>query len=119
MSYTHKGFVDLLGLVDVLGKARNKEVSINCDNVGFIAVYMKKHGECPNSHTLAKAIHDVPKGLGCKVNVLQTKRCSGTGAKTANALSKSVWVCAWANMPWKSVDNLRIPVSFPPKKGGP
>ena len=40
---------------------------------------------------MAKAIHDVGVGLGCKVSVLKTRRCSGPGEEAADALSKGDW----------------------------
>ena len=117
VKFAHKlcsleGFAALLGLVAVPDKTRNREVNIYCDNAGFVAVYKKKHSKCPYSYTLAKAIHDVGKGFGCKVNVLKTRRCSGTGEEAADALSKGDWDRAWANMPGKDVDPVRVPVTL-------
>ena len=105
-----EGFAALVGLVSVPEKTRNGEANIYCDNAGFVAIYKKQHSKCPYSYTLAKAIFDVGKGLGCKVNLVKTKRCSGQGEQAADSLSKGDWDEAWAKMPDKEVDPRRIPV---------
>ena len=48
-------------------------------------------------------------GLACKVIVVKTRRCSGPGEESADALSKGDWDRAWENMPLKEVDPRRIP----------
>ena len=93
-------------------RVRNKEATIFCDNAGFVAVYKKRHSQCPYSYTMAKALHDLGKGLGCKVNVVKTRRCSTSGEVAADALSKGLWDTAWENMPDKEIDPGRIPVTL-------
>ena len=107
-----EGYAALLGLVTIPDIARNKEICLKVDNSGFIGVYAKKHSSCPYSYTIAKAIHDVGEGLGCKVNVVKTKRCSGPGEIAADALSHGDFKEAWALMPMKNQDPGKIPPSL-------
>ena len=107
-----EGFGGLLGLVTIPDLARNSEVIIHCDNAGFVAVYKKKHSHCPYSYTLAKAINNVGPGLGCRVKVEKTRRCSGLGEEVADTLSKGDWDKAWPLMPRKNNDPGRIPVAL-------
>ena len=48
---------------------------------------------------MAKALNDIATGLACKLNVVKTRRCSGTGEEAADSLSKGDWEHAWNNMP--------------------
>ena len=107
-----EGFAALLGLVTNAAQVRNWEASIFCDNAGFVTAYRKHHSRCEYSYTIAKALNDVAEGLGCKANVVKTKRCSGPGEEAADALSKGDWDRAWAHMPQKDVDPKRIPRSL-------
>jgi hypothetical protein len=107
-----EGFASLLGLVTIPDVARNSEVHLMCDNAGFVAVYKKKHSLCPYSYAIAKAINDVSDGLGCKMQLVKTRRCSGQGEVVADALSKGDWEVAWQVMPEKNVDPGIIPVSL-------
>ena len=117
VTFAHKlccleGFGCLLGLVTIPDLARNGEVVIHCDNAGFVGVFRKMHCHCPYSYSVAKALFDVGVGLGCKVSVVKTGRCSGPEAEAADALSKGDWERAWPLMPRKNVDPGRIPVSL-------
>ena len=107
-----EGFAALLGLTALPNNIRNKEATIFCDNAGFVAVFKKRHSKCPYSYTMAKALYDVGKGLGCKVNVEKTKRCSGNGEIVADHLSKGNWEAAWPLMPGKEVDPKRVSVTL-------
>ena len=79
------------------------------NNSCFVGTYCKIRSRCDYAYTLAKAINDVALGLGCKVNVTKTRRCSGTGEEAADALSKGDWERAWDNMPQKDVDPKYVP----------
>ena len=54
-------------------------------------------------------MNDIATGLACKLNVVKTRRCSGTGEEAADSLSKGDWEHAWENMPNKNVNPRRIP----------
>ena len=73
-----EGFAALVGLVSMPEVMRNSEVKLFCDNSGFVYSYQAKHSKCPYVYTIAKAIHDVGKGLACRVQVVKTPRCSIT-----------------------------------------
>ena len=75
-----------------------------------MGVYKKHHSKCAYSYTLAKAIYDVGRGLGCQVNVVKTRRCSNAPEIAADALSVGDWERAWEHMPLKEVDPRRLPV---------
>ena len=102
----------LVGLASMPNLARNKEVDIMCDNAGFVGIYQKKHCSCPYTYTIAKALFDVAKGLGCRVRVKKTPRISGHGEMVADALSKGDWGRAWPLMPEKKEDPQYVPRSL-------
>ena len=82
VQFAHKlcsleGFAAVCGLASIPDLARNNEVVIHCDNAAFVAVFKKHHSKCPYAYTIAKALADIREGLGCKVQVKKTKRCSG------------------------------------------
>ena len=104
-----EGFAALLGLATNPDVVRNNEATILCDNAGFVGVYAKRHSRCEYAYTIAKALNDIALGLACKLNVVKTRRCSGTGEEAADSLSKGDWDWAWSNMPDKDVDPKRIP----------
>ena len=104
-----EGYAALLGLVTIPDVARNSDIELMVDNSGFIGVYGKKHSACPYSYTIAKAIHDVGVGFGCRVKVINTRQCSGPGEVAADALSHRDFEQVWAQMPLKHQDPARIP----------
>ena len=104
-----EGFAALLGLATNPDEVRNNEATIFCDNAGFVGVYSKRHSRCEYAYTVAKALNDIATGLACKLNVVKTRRCSGTGEEAADSLSKGDWEHAWENMPNKNVNPRRIP----------
>ena len=106
-----EGLAVLTGLITVADRARNKEVVIHCDNSAFVASYRKRHSSCVYAYTIAKAIHDVSKGLATVTKVVKTRRCSGPAEEAADALSKGDWPRAWASMPHKEENPGRIPKS--------
>ena len=106
------GFAAVCGLASIPDVARNNEVVIHCDNAAFVAVFKKHHSKCPYAYTIAKALADIGEGLGCKVRVEKTKRCSGIGEIAADSLSKGDWDEAWQSMPDKNEDPGKLPVSL-------
>ena len=105
-----EGFGALLGLVTIPDIARNAEIELMVDNVGFVMVYAKKHSSCPYTYTIAKAIYDVSLDLACHVRVTRTARVSGTGEEVADALSKGEWDRVWPLIPMKNDDPDYIPL---------
>ena len=87
------------------------EVVIHFDNAAFVASYRKRHSSCVYAYSVAKAIHDVSKGLGAVTKVVKTRRCSGPAEEAADALSKGDWPRAWSFMPHKDENPGRIPKS--------
>ena len=106
---TLEGLAALIGLTTIPDRARNRQVVIHCDNMGFVQVFKKGHSSCPYAYTVAKALFDVAQGLAARVRVVKTKRCSGMGEIAADALSKGDWEEAWLNMPLKKTDPGRVP----------
>ena len=104
-----EGFAALCGLATIPDLARNRDVIIHCDNAAFVAVFRKRHSKCEYAYAVAKALNDLAKGLGARVKVVKTRRCSGVGEIAADALSKGNWEQAWACMPKKNEDPGRIP----------
>jgi hypothetical protein len=107
-----EGVASLLALTIIAERARNTEVLIKSDNIGLVEVFKKKHCSCPYLYTMVKAIFDVGEGLGARVRMEHSKRCSGVGELVTDALSKGEWGKAWPLMPRKNTDPERIPVSL-------
>jgi hypothetical protein len=69
---------------------RNQPVRVWVDNAGSVAIWRKGYStRCGLCTTLVKAIATVAAGIGCRVEVLKIRRCSGPGAEMADAISKA------------------------------
>jgi hypothetical protein len=65
-------------------------VQVWVDNAGAVEVYRKGYSRnCRLCTTIAKAMATVAAGIGCRLEVLKITRCTGTGAKMADQLSKA------------------------------
>ena len=85
--------LELLGPPLVLAagaeRVQGLELRFWVDNIGSCNIW--KHGysnSCRLSTTVVKAIGEVVAGLGCRVDIQKVTRCSSTGTRMADALSK-------------------------------
>jgi len=75
---------------------RNRQVRIWVDNIGSVQIWRKGYStSCRLSTTLVKAISTVAASIGCRVHIRKIRRCSDTGAKMADALSKGDFKDFW------------------------
>ena len=79
------------------------------DNSGFVHVYKRRGSRCPYTYTVAKAVYDVARGLGCKVTVSKTPRCAGPMEEIADALSKGDWKRAFPLMEERKTEPCWLP----------
>lgn len=69
---------------------RRQQAVFWIDNAGSVAVWEKGYSpHCTMSTVIVKAIATVAAGIGCTVTLKKITRCSNTGAKLADLLSKS------------------------------
>jgi hypothetical protein len=69
---------------------RGQAVNVWVDNAGAVEVYRKGYSRnCRLCTTIAKAAATVAASIGCRLEVVKITRCSSTGAKMADQLSKA------------------------------
>jgi len=69
---------------------RGQAVNVWVDNAGAVEVYRKGYSRnCRLCTTIAKAAATVAAAIGCRLEVVKITRCSSTGAKMADQLSKA------------------------------
>jgi len=69
---------------------RGRALRFWVDNSGSVRIWQKGYSSsCALCTTLVKAMGTVAAALGTKVEVAKIRRCSNTGAKMADALSKA------------------------------
>ena len=67
-----------------------KQLIIWVDNSGSVMMFAKGYStKCNLCCTLLVAINEVARAIGCDVDIRKIRRCSNTGAKAADNLSKS------------------------------
>jgi hypothetical protein len=86
--------LELAGPLIVVAAAHNRcrgqSVNVWVDNSGAVEVYRKGYSRnCRLCTTIAKATATVAAGIGCRLEVIKITRCTGTGAKLADHLSKA------------------------------
>jgi len=98
-------------------KFRRRAVKIFVDNAGSVGVWRKGYSNCcALCTTIVKAISTVAAGLGTSVDILKETRCSNTGARLADMLSKAKFgefrraaqLAGWH----LDVDPVKIPLSL-------
>jgi hypothetical protein len=69
---------------------RGQSLNVWVDNIGAVQVYNKGYSRnCRLCTTIAKAAATVAAAIGCRLEVVKITRCSNTGAKMADDLSKA------------------------------
>jgi hypothetical protein len=69
---------------------RGKDLKIWVDNAGSVLIWKKGYStRCALCTTMVKAIGTVAAALDCRVDIVKITRCSNTGAKLADSLSKA------------------------------
>ncbi len=69
---------------------RRQPVDFWIDNAGSVAVWKKGYSpHCSLSTTIVKAASTIAAALGCNMTLRKITRCSNTGAKLADSLSKA------------------------------
>ena len=80
----------LVSLVVFAERCRGWPVNIWVDNAGAVRIWQKGYSSwCRLSTTIVKALSSVASALGCRVEIRKVARCSGTGPKLADQLSKA------------------------------
>jgi hypothetical protein len=70
-------------------QCRYRPVTVWVDNIGSVEIWRKGYSNhCTLSTTIAKAINTVATAIGCELFIRKITRCSNTGAKIADHLSK-------------------------------
>jgi len=97
--------------------AANAFVRIWVDNAGSVQIWKKGYSNhCGIANTVVKAIATVAAGIGCRVTIEKIRRCSNTGAKMADALSKADFKKFWSiadNTPWELFEQpMAVPASL-------
>jgi hypothetical protein len=70
-------------------QCRYHPVTVWVDNIGSVEIWRKGYSNhCTLSTTIAKAINTVATAIGCELFIRKITRCSNTGAKIADHLSK-------------------------------
>jgi len=98
-------------------KFRRRAVKIFVDNAGSVGVWRKGYSNCcALCTTIVKAISTVAAAFGTSVDILKETRCSNTGARMADMLSKAKFAefrHTAAQAGWRlDEDPLKIPVSL-------
>jgi hypothetical protein len=76
-------------------ECRYRPVTVWVDNSGSVGVWRKRYSNhCSLSTTIAKAINTVATAAGCEIFIKKITRCSNTGAKVADHLSKGEFAAA-------------------------
>jgi hypothetical protein len=93
--------LELIGPLVVIAanfaECRYRPVTVWVDNSGSIGVWRKGYSNhCSLSTTVAKAINTVATAAGCEIFIKKITRCSTTGAKVADHLSKGEFGAARA-----------------------
>ena len=82
----------LICLASGYNLVRNRPVRILVDNSGSVHIWRKGYSNrCGLCTTLVAAIATVAAGLGCTVGIEKVSRCSATGPRMADALSKAAF----------------------------
>jgi hypothetical protein len=93
--------LELIGPLIVIAanfsQCRYRQVTVWVDNSGSIGVWRKGYSNhCSLSTTVAKAINTVATAAGCEIFIKKITRCSNTGARAADHLSKGEFAAARA-----------------------
>ena len=88
--------LELLGALLVVSAGadicRGKDVRVWIDNAGAVQIFRKGYcTSCPVTSAVARAIHVVAAGIGCRLWVVKIRRCSTRSAVMADALSKAAF----------------------------
>jgi hypothetical protein len=69
---------------------RGKDLKLWVDNAGSVLIWQKGYStRCDLCTTLVKAIGTVAAALDCRVDIVKITRCSNSGARMADCLSKA------------------------------
>ena len=80
----------LVSLVVFAESCRGWPVNIWVDNAGVVRIWHRGYSSwCRLSTTIVKALSTVAAALGCRVEIRKVTRCSRTGPKLADQLSKA------------------------------
>ena len=95
-------FARKLSLLELLGgllvvaagasSCRGRDVRVWIDNAGAVQIYRKGYcTSCPITSSVARAIHVVAAGIGCRFWIVKIRRCSNRPSVMADALSKAAF----------------------------
>ena len=104
-----EGLAVLAGLVGDPVAVQDRAVIAFCDNAGFVWGWTKHCSKDLFVYTVAKAVHDVARGLGVNLVVRKVSRCSDGWSRAADALSKSDFQRAFVEMEDRERKSMRIP----------